>query len=289
MSNVNKAKREAKKDHDLKNVHNVDLPTDNAPATASASKRQTYYFKNIERRWAMFRIFGGKNSAGKLQNRMTDDAIRVLATNDAKSGPKTKKAGAEKQARNPEKECIDRTHICLGVRDWAHKDDNLYGFPAIALKKAMAQACYTFGLAGNSKIDLIRSTYVHGMYAGLIPMHDFDGKPATFQMQQDVIYARTAQGQKAAIVYRPRFDQWSMDVYIRFVVDKTDEPSLFAMLKAAGEFCGLGSWTNEHNGIYGMWTMDPMIKTMPADFEPAYYPGQPAAIIRPEGYKVHKD
>ena len=121
-------------------------------------------------------------------------------------------------------------------------DGSTYGFPASGVKEAMVTAIrqvdFTSMAAGE------RLFYVLGE-PRLIPLRC--SRPV---MQEDIVYL--GQNAKSAdLCYRARFDEWEMDVRIRYNAEVISEDQLATLLGIVGESIGLGSWRLENNGWYG--------------------------------------
>lgn len=265
-----KAKRMATRDVDLRNPRNVDLPVDN-PLSSRAPQEGVAKFscENVETHWARFHIIGV--SPGLLVNGFTPDALETMAAEQ--EGRAEKKSKKALPPREPERECLQHTHICKGSYDLKTKDKNLYGFDAVAFKKIIATLCYSLGLTGNSKIELMRYIFVNGPYRGQVPLLMPDGKtPSQYELLRGVGYVRDSKGvRKTMLLYRPLFPVWTTSLDVRFVPRIFSLKSLTKSLSEAGMFCGIGAWTNERGGPYGLFRVDPDIELLPDNYEPPCY------------------
>ncbi len=183
--------------------------------------------------------------------------------------PMKKSAKATKKPRDPEAEFRDAAHICRGGYSDTHFKNSLFGFPAVGFKKAFSRAAYEF--AGAVMKDMVRFTFFHGEYNGLVPIHAV-GNP-----QKSVVPVRhrdavpNNKGQ-CTLVYRPLFYPWSATLQVRFCDSKLRAEDVINIVQAAGQICGIGSFRHENGGIYGLWEIDTKVEELPRNYRPKITP-----------------
>lgn len=265
-------KRLATKDHDLKNSRKVDLPADVSVKESSKTDGvvgKEIRIHNIKTIWTQVTLIG---LGGLMTNKFTiedQDKIEADQCSEERGGKKTKRSMPPRQ---PKQEFLGHAHICKGAYDLRKADKNLYGFPAIGIKKALAQALYSLGLSSN-KIDVIRFLFVHGPYDGLIPILGADQKSACIpEMRRDPVYLKDRMGKTvASLAYRPVFQPWSMRLEIKHLPSILSVESLVNGLKLAGTFIGVGSWTNERSGPMGAFDVAPEVRDLGSKFQPVQH------------------
>jgi hypothetical protein len=56
-------------------------------------------------------------------------------------------------------------------------------------------------------------------------------------------------------IWRPQFNDWSCDLLIRYNGKLITPQQIIGLIKLAGFHIGVGGWTPQHNGSYGMFTV----------------------------------
>jgi len=196
----------------------------------------------IQFHWLECEIVG---SSPLVTNRFSDEALDIIEGNQTsgKTGKKLKKP-----PREPEKEFLQAAHICKGSPEVSQLEKNIYGFPAVALKKAMANGNYRYGGA-KDKVSQMGAFHVHGPWHGLIEVQGLDGKPCIPTMGRDMV--QLPKGQIASIAYRPYYFPWKMNVFIRYCPALMSKDELIHALYIAGNCIGIGSWRTEKSGDKG--------------------------------------
>lgn len=116
------------------------------------------------------------------------------------------------------------------------------GMPATAFKDAIRTAA--LDLAGISKSEIGRLTYVEGSYAPIW------GVPELFMsIVRSADIKRTPDVRTRAILPR-----WATTIVIRFVEPKMNERAISRLLAAAGMTAGVGGWRQEKgSGNFGLF------------------------------------
>lgn len=244
MATTKKApKKAAKKTTKKRNMSAMleDMP-DDALATVEKEGGTLMDLELIQFHWLECHIIG---TSPLITNRFTEkslDDIEAGQTGGA-SGKKLKKP-----PREPETEFMAAAHICKGKADPALLEKNIYGFPAVALKKAMANGNYRYGGA-KDKVSQMGAFHVHGPWHGLIEVQQPNGKPCIPWMGRDMV--QLPKGQTASIAYRPYYFPWEMNVFIRYCPSLMSKDELIHALYIAGNCIGIGSWRTEKTGDKG--------------------------------------
>lgn len=189
--------------------------------------------------WLEIEIIG---TAPLITNRFSDDAMSSIMESQGSGGKKLKRP-----PREPVSEFLQAAHICKGKPTAAYAEKNIYGFPAVALKKAMANGNYRYGKA-KDKVSQMGAFHVHGPWSGLIEIHDLRGRPCIPEMHGD--YVKLPNG-SASIAYRPYYFPWKMQVFIRYCPTLMSQEELVHALYIAGNCIGIGSWRTEKTGDKG--------------------------------------
>jgi hypothetical protein len=207
-----------------------------------------------------------------LTNRFREASLAAMEEKHKASDSKSTK---NKAPRDVDREFRESTHICLGDYRKESLETNLYGFPAVGLKKAIATAAYRFGDAKN-KVDTASVLFVHGQYAGLMPIlppseelkkpkkkDRFEAVVPT--MRRDPVVS--AASGSATISYRAMFYPWRMVVQIGYAPSIISLENLITAVALSGRYVGLGSWRVEKNGDKGKFHIG-SITQLPTDFKP---------------------
>lgn len=135
------------------------------------------------------------------------------------------------------------------VQEKIHKDENgNVGFPASGFKKAMVEvAPYIDGL---DKKLCKGSFFVIG---------DLNGDLVSIKYKKQTINKTV--GRDSGInrapreIWRPEFQGWSAVLKIKFNSSQITAEQVIQLAKLAGFHIGVGSWTPQHSGSYGMFTL----------------------------------
>lgn len=139
----------------------------------------------------------------------------------------------EKKARDIEGEIEEKIH---------RLPDGAVGFPATGFKKAMTEASpYLVGM--NKKLSK-GSFFVLG---NLVPI-DFEE-----QKTNEATVRLSGRGSVAMIRFRPEFNNWSCTLDIRYNANQISPEQIVNLANLAGFHIGVGDWTPQHGGQYGMF------------------------------------
>lgn len=131
----------------------------------------------------------------------------------------------------------------------AVKSGARWGFPVTAIKQAANSAAYRNGLVKN-QMALRGAYYIDGVGAGQLA----EIKGCMPVMREDMV--RVGMG-TADIRFRGQFDNWYMDLNVRY--DKNGVYSLeqiVNLINLGGFCCGIGEWRPERDGQYGMYHVE---------------------------------
>lgn len=219
----------------------ADVP-DDALAAAAKATGDVLDLELIQFHWLEIELLG---TSPLVTNRFSSEALDGIEKSQT-SGSTGKKL--KKPPREPEKEFMQAAHICKGVTAPEHLENNIYGFPAVALKKAMANGNYRYGGA-KDKVSQMGAFHVHGPWHGLIEIQDLEGNPCIPTMGRDMV--QLPKGQIASIAYRPYYFPWKMQVFLRYCPTLMSKAELVHALYIAGNCIGIGSWRTEKSGDKG--------------------------------------
>ena len=117
------------------------------------------------------------------------------------------------------------------------------GFPAIAIKCAMVDACSQLGKS-ITKVMTRGAFHIEG------ELIEIKGKPV---MREDMV--RVGMG-VADIRYRAMFDPWSAMVTFRYNADVFSAEQITNLLNLAGFAVGIGEWRPQRNGQMGLFHVE---------------------------------
>lgn len=182
------------------------------------------------------------------------------------------KATTKRDKREPEREFREACHICKGGYQPSKFAKSLHGFPATAFKEALAKAAYRFGGAKNI-VDTISVVFIHGPYAGLVPLYQAlpktkrsKPKPVAPAKRRDAVVIG-GKNPVTSLAYRPEYWPWATTLQIRYWDPIINLASVVNALHMAGQLVGVGSWRIENKGSHGMFTLG-QIRELPKDFTP---------------------
>lgn len=145
-----------------------------------------------------------------------------------------KKAKGVKDARDPKEEFKDACHLI---------SKNVYGFPAVGIKKALVVAGGRFA---DEKMTHLRG--VINIIGDLIEI-----KADAPVMRSDTV--RLSNG-VTSIAYRPMFMPWQMDIPVKFNASIIGDAQILNLFQIAGFSIGFGAWRPECNGTFGTFTIN---------------------------------
>lgn len=169
----------------------------------------------------------GVASLGREKKVPTDDFLQSLYT--IKPG----KMHYDAADRLLHKRCDDGhpdVHITGGV----------FGFPSVAFKAAMVEACTSTGKA-ITKVQARQAFHINGEFTKII------GQP---RMREDMVRLN---GQTADIRYRGGFKEWSAVLSIRYNTRVLTAEQIVNLLNIAGFSVGVGEWRSERDGGFGLF------------------------------------
>jgi hypothetical protein len=151
----------------------------------------------------------------------SDKAIKMMLDKQ------TQRATGPKEAKDPDSDFRATLYPI---------DDEVYGYPAGAFKKAIVRA----GTYSDMKMTFLRGAlYVVGDLVRI------DGKPRS---RRDMV--RVARG-AADIRYRAEFPDWRASLDIQYNARAVSAEQIVNLVATAGFSVGIGDWRPEHDGSYG--------------------------------------
>ncbi len=256
----------AKPTNRITNANGADLPVVDAPSSKKKAEKNGHaelgqlVIPRVEFQWARIEIIG---DSPLIVNRFRESALANME--EAQQGA----AKQKKPPREPELEFFESNHICKGFNDPKRMKDCLFGFPAIGIKKAIANAAYRFGGAKNI-VSVASVLFISGPYSGLVPIYGVGNKkkgqpPAAMpHMRRDPVVLANG---SASIAYRPEYSPWKMELDIRYWPSVLSLESLVNGLALAGQLVGIGAWRVENKGDKGMFRLGE-VRQLPKDFVP---------------------
>jgi hypothetical protein len=115
-----------------------------------------------------------------------------------------------------------------------------FGFPAVAVKKAIVAAAYRNGLS-KDKVSL------YGYFAIGNELVEIVGHP---EIREDTV---TVGNGAADIHFRGEFKQWESTFSVTYNANILTLEKFANMLELGGFSCGIGEWRIEKSGIYGQF------------------------------------
>lgn len=177
-----------------------------------------------------------------IVHRWTEKAMKMME--DAQTG----KAKGQKQARDPEAEAWDAAYVLPGKEGEPHGTPGKYTMPAPAFKHAF--------LYGVSQVDDVKkfpkTRATAWVFIDRDPILKFD----SVALRTDT--GRIGQG-TATMIYRPQFNEWSVDLDISFNSHAITPEQIVALFDLGGTG-GVGEWrpTSPKNksGDHGRFRVD---------------------------------
>lgn len=115
-----------------------------------------------------------------------------------------------------------------------------FGFPSVAFKNAMVEACTSTGKA-ITKVAARQSFHVNGEHVII------QGTP---RCREDMVRLN---GQTADIRFRGGFQQWAATLNIRYNARVLTAEQIVNLLNIAGFAVGVGEWRSERDGGFGLF------------------------------------
>lgn len=169
-----------------------------------------------------------KGTTPLLMERMSEevaDSLRNIMEGKGKD---------RKKVRNFESEVEEKIHRCNNGKP---------GFPASGFKKALVSAApYMDGM----NMKLAKSIVVVG-----------DIVPIEYKLQiiNKTMGRDSGRNRAPRPIWRPEFQEWGCDLKVRFNSTLITTEQVVGLLRLAGFHIGVGGWTPQHNGSYGMFTV----------------------------------
>ena len=121
-----------------------------------------------------------------------------------------------------------------------HITGGIFGFPSVAFKAAMVEACTSTGKA-ITKVQARQAFHINGEFTRI------NGQP---RMREDMVRLN---GQTADIRYRGGFKEWSAVLSIRYNTRVLTAEQIVNLLNIAGFSVGVGEWRSERDGGFGLF------------------------------------
>lgn len=122
-----------------------------------------------------------------------------------------------------------------------------FGFPATAIKKAGISTVYRNEMS-KDKVSLMGAFFIDG--CGEEQLVEIKS-PSIPSIRQDNV--KVGMG-TADIRYRPQFNEWSIDLSIRYNANgKLSLSDIVNMVNLGGQLNGIGEWRIEKSGQYGQF------------------------------------
>lgn len=125
-----------------------------------------------------------------------------------------------------------------------------FGFPATAIKKAGISTVYRNEMS-KDKVSLQGAFFINGQGEDQLVEIKTNNPPT---IRQDNV--KVGMG-TADIRYRPQFDEWSIDLSIRYNANgKLSLSDIVNMINLGGQLNGIGEWRIEKTGQYGQFHVE---------------------------------
>lgn len=219
---------------------------------AAAKKTETIEIRPLEIMETKIRIVG---DTPLIVHAWSEKAKRMML--ESQQG---KKEGKKKPVRNPVDDFIQAAYWITPKPDYPEDADEetameafdaaieagaRFGFPVTAIKQATAAAAYRLNWVKN-QMGIRGALFFESDARGLVEV--FSDPP---MMQEDMV--KVGMG-LADLRYRPRFDNWHIDLNVKYNEQLgISWENLMNAINAAGFICGIGEWRPEKDGTYGMF------------------------------------
>lgn len=219
----------------------------------------------ISFRWLYVEIVG---DGPLLTNRFGESARKSIE--DKQQG----KAKQKKPPREPDKEFLEAAYIVgddgelprAGITypaDLEGRDDFVWGFRAIAVKKALVIAGGRF--ADGVMKQLHGMFFLHGPLNGFLPI--LDAEPVRGDDPVVIGGARPV----TTIAYRPYFKGWRIVLPIRYIPNFITRDQVVNLVQLAGQCVSIGSWRVERGGDKGVFHLGKVVDSEGIDFDFGIY------------------
>jgi len=163
-----------------------------------------------------------------LMNRFSEKKQQEIIDKQMK---KTK----QKEARNPQEEVKEKIH---------YDEDGNVSFPSAGFKKAMVESAPY--LEGLDKKMARGSFFIKGQF---VPI-----KYSKMVVNQATVRL-SGMGRVASIAFRPEFRDWSCVLVIDYNSSQISPEQIVNLANLAGFHIGVGEWTPQHSGNFGMFAI----------------------------------
>jgi len=170
-----------------------------------------------------------KGTTSLLMNKFTDKAKESMVARQVKQT-------RQKEARDIQSEVEQAIH---------RMPNGDIGFPSCGFKKAMVEAAVY--LDGLDKKLVKGSIQIPG---NLIKIN------FKKQVVNEAVVRLGGFTRKAMVRYRPEFQEWSCELPILFNSAQISLQQLVQLANTAGFHIGVGEWTPQRSGSYGMFEVD---------------------------------
>lgn len=142
-----------------------------------------------------------------------------------------KRAGAQKEARDPESDWKGACYVIPGHEDDEDWKPGKYYFPASAFKHA-----FLYGVKQMQDTKSLPSTLATGwVFVKEDPVLKF----SSVSLREDTV--RIGQG-TTTLAYRPQFNDWSVDLLIDYNANTISVEQIVALFDLGGFAGGIGEW-----------------------------------------------
>jgi hypothetical protein len=136
-------------------------------------------------------------------------------------------------------------------------DENTFGFPATAVKKAILSAAHKD--KGIPRDTVMRSLWITAPFVRVRAAHPgaicdlplvrlWGGKP---QMREDMVRIGAGLRKTASLTWRGQFPVWAIKVNGRYNASVINPDVIASLIDDGGRSCGIGDWRNEKSGMFG--------------------------------------
>ena len=165
-----------------------------------------------------------KGTSSLMTERFSEESIKGI---EDKQQKKPKQAQV---ARDPKKEAMRKLYPV----------DGGYGIKAAAFKKAAVEACRF--------IEGMPMTVARGSFYVMGDIIKIKGPKPVFRTDMGKL-----KGTTAIPIYRMEFKEWSVELQIRFNLNKISAEQIANLLNTAGFHVGVGAWRPACSGTFGMF------------------------------------
>jgi hypothetical protein len=136
-------------------------------------------------------------------------------------------------------------------------NDTEYGFPAMAIKNCIVSAAHKD--KGIPQTVVQRALFLYAAFYEVRPalsaavcnmplLKVYGSDPI---MREDMGRIGTGLKKTAALIYRPSFEQWALNVKGKFNAAVMNYDILNFLIEESGYSAGIGEWRNERKGMFG--------------------------------------